>query len=161
MQALRDLGGIYMDLDVITIRPFTPLMNASFVMGHEGEGGVFGLCNAVLLSAPASPFVRLWIDYYAEAYDPAIWSMHSVKLPSMLGHLYPEHLTQVHHKTFFYPLWDGLDHLFRGHGDDFSDNIAMHLWESLSYDRFLANLTLAHIRKVDTNFNRAVRRFVD
>lgn len=96
LQALRDIGGIYMDMDVITVRPFTPLMmNHQFVMGQEGPNGVYGLCNAVMLSAPDSAFVRLWIDHYAEAYDAAIWSMHSVKLPSILAHLWPRLITQV------------------------------------------------------------------
>ena len=67
LQALRDFGGIYMDMDVITVRPFAPLMmNHEFVMGQEGPNGVYGLCNAVMLSAPNSSFVRLWIDHYAE-----------------------------------------------------------------------------------------------
>jgi len=96
LQALRDMGGIYMDMDVITVRPFTPLMMThQFVMGQEGPNGVYGLCNAVMLSAPNSTFVQLWIDHYAEAYDAAIWSMHSVKLPSILAHLWPRLITQV------------------------------------------------------------------
>jgi hypothetical protein len=91
-------------------------------MGQEGPRGVYGLCNAVMLSAPNSAFVRrppaapfdpgsqgarararaampaasascrrppkaaasrrrLWISHYGEAFDPAIWSMHSVGPP--------------------------------------------------------------------------------
>ena len=104
-----------------------------------------------------------------------------VKLPSILGHLYPQHLSQargarartdtrspnliwpglamrvaqsdaplwaqVHDRTFFYPLWDKIDHMsapparprartaraasetpprggrFAGHGDAFTENI--------------------------------------
>jgi hypothetical protein len=56
------------------------MRNHNFVLGQEGPNGVYGLCNAVMLSARNSSFVRLWIDHYAQAYDPAIWSMHSVKL---------------------------------------------------------------------------------
>ena len=59
--------------------------------------------------------------------------MHSVKLPSILAHLWPNLITQVHDRTFFYPLWDRLEHLFQGQGDTFPENIAMHLWESLSW----------------------------
>jgi hypothetical protein len=161
LQALRDIGGIYMDMDVITVRPFWPLMrNHHFVLGQEGPNGVYGLCNAVMLSAPNSSFVRLWIDHYAQAYDPAIWSMHSVKLPSILSHLWPELSTQVHDRAFFYPLWDKLDHLFQGHGDDFPENIAMHLWESLSWDKYISKLSENYIKTVDNNFNNLVRRFL-
>mmetsp|Transcript_62624 Transcript_62624/g.148260 ORF Transcript_62624/g.148260 Transcript_62624/m.148260 type:complete len:242 (+) Transcript_62624:1-726(+) len=161
LQALRDMGGIYMDLDVITLRPFTPLMQEhSFVMGQEGPRGVYGLCNAVMLSAPGAGFVKLWLQHFGEAFDPAIWSMHSVKLPSILGHLYPHHLTQVHDRAFFYPLWDKIDHMFAGHGDTFPENFAMHLWESLSWDKYINRLSEEYILNVDNNFNNAVRRFL-
>ena len=41
LQALRDMGGIYMDMDVISIRPFSPLMKTHhFVMGQEGPNGM-------------------------------------------------------------------------------------------------------------------------
>ncbi|EKX54329.1 hypothetical protein GUITHDRAFT_99806 [Guillardia theta CCMP2712] len=161
LQALRDLGGIYMDIDVITIRSFAPLMkDNSFVMGQEGEKGVYGLCNAVMLSSPNSTFVNLWIRHYAEAYDPAIWSMHSVKLPSILSHLYPSEITQVNDKVFFYPLWDKIDYLFTGHGETFPRNIAMHLWESLSWDKYISRLNFDYIMNVDNNFNNLVRPFL-
>jgi len=160
LQALRDMGGIYMDMDVVTLRPFDGLMRSNkFVMGQEGENGVYGLCNAVLMSSPNSTFVNLWLDHYSEAYDPNIWSMHSVKLPSIIGHLYPNHLTQVKDKTFFYPLWDKLDHMYAGHGDEFPENIAMHLWESLAHDKYISRLSEEYILNVDNNFNNAVRRF--
>jgi len=100
------------------------------------------------------------VDHFGEAYDPFIWSMHSVKLPSILGHLYPKQLTTVHDKAFFYPLWDKLDHLFNGHGDTFPQNIAMHLWESLSWDKYLSQLSEEYILKEDNNFNNAVRGFL-
>uniref|UniRef100_A0A7S0EWH5 Alpha 1,4-glycosyltransferase domain-containing protein n=1 Tax=Hanusia phi TaxID=3032 RepID=A0A7S0EWH5_9CRYP len=160
LQALRDLGGIYMDIDVITIRSFLPLMkDHSFVMGQEGEKGVYGLCNAVMLSSPNSTFVNLWIRHYAEAYDPAIWSMHSVKLPSILSHLYPTEITQVNDKVFFYPLWNKIDYMFTGHGETFPHNIAMHLWESLSWDKYISRLNLDYIMNVDNNFNNLVSWF--
>ena len=43
-QALRDMGGIYMDLDVITLRPFTPLMVSPYSSRRQGVYfGGFGL----------------------------------------------------------------------------------------------------------------------
>jgi hypothetical protein len=37
---------------------------------------------------------------------------------------------------------------------------AMHLWESLAWDKYISKLTEDYIRNVDNNFNNAVRRFL-
>src|SRR5258708_6871344 len=35
LQVLMDQGGIYLDMDIICVRPFTPLLGHSFVMGQQ------------------------------------------------------------------------------------------------------------------------------
>jgi hypothetical protein len=37
---------------------------------------------------------------------------------------------------------------------------AMHLWESLSWDKHIKGLSEEYIFNVDNNFNNAVRRFL-
>src|SRR5581483_6850969 len=74
LQILHQHGGIYLDLDVLCLRPFAPLQNESVVMGEEhGEG----LCNAVILAEPGALFLRRWLDAYSN-FDPADWNGHSV-----------------------------------------------------------------------------------
>ena len=43
-----------------------------------------------------------------------------------------------------------------GKGDEFEENIAMHLWESLSWDKFISKLSEKYIKSVDNNFNNLV-----
>ena len=43
LRSLLKYGGIYLDIDVITIRSFDRLRNYDFVMGQEGKGGSVGL----------------------------------------------------------------------------------------------------------------------
>ena len=73
LQALKETGGVYLDLDTISVRPLTELLNHSFVIGQElkpkyvpknwrqlikhrlglikeNSKNATGLCNAVLLS---------------------------------------------------------------------------------------------------------------
>jgi len=44
--------------------------------------------------------------------------------------------------------------------DVFPENIAMHLWESLAWDKYISKLSETFIRTVDNNFNILVRPFL-
>ena len=167
---LRD-GGIYLDLDVLSVRPLTPFLGESFVLGQEGEGGEHGLCNGVILAEPESAFGREWL----RGWDPATsrwhgfrstgrdryWSEMSVKYPAYLGTLFPELITIAPYDAFHWPLWtdEHLEWLFEGRGDQFPNAYCHHLWQSHS-ERYLERLTPEYIRRVDTNFNLMARKYV-
>ncbi len=58
LHTLLEHGGIYLDIDVLSLRPFTPLLDEDTVLGEES--GV-GLCNAVILAKPGAPFLQEWL----------------------------------------------------------------------------------------------------
>ena len=112
LRLMRDVGGVYMDADVVTVKSFEPLLKVvrawldvfgclkpvtpaqvSFAMGQEGERGEYGLCNAVLVSKPHSRFAVRWIALFDEVFDARIWSMHSVKYPLFASALWPSDIT--------------------------------------------------------------------
>ena len=92
LQILKEMGGIYLDIDTISVKPLTELLNHSFVIGEELrtaytpknmrqrikyalakklglaitklKGRNSGFCNAVLLSEKDSPFASRWLDEY-------------------------------------------------------------------------------------------------
>jgi hypothetical protein len=68
---------------------------------------MYGFCNAVLMARPFSQFVELWLDFFAEAFDPSLWSVHSVKLPSILSVFFNPDGRQPF-TSFFFPSWDQL-----------------------------------------------------
>ena len=89
-------GGIYLDLDVVVVRPFAPLLRAGhdFVMGKEGDvdaGGFHGLCNAVMLARPNASFALRWLERYRDfgSGHGDAWSYHSVQLPALLAEQHP------------------------------------------------------------------------
>jgi hypothetical protein len=109
---MRDVGGVYLDADVVTVKSFEPLLKVSrawldvskclkmvtpvqvsFAMAQEGERGEYGLCNAVLVSKPRSRFAVRWIALFDEVFDARIWSMHSVKYPLFASALWPSDIT--------------------------------------------------------------------
>lgn len=137
-------------------------------MGQEGERGEYGLCNAVLLSKPRSRFAVRWIALFNEVFDARIWSMHSVKYPLFAAALWPSDITVssvfvlgdllrsnsagqvLGGSSFFRPLWDKLQYLFEGQGEKWTENFGVHLWESISWDKYLKRLTVRYIEGTRT-----------
>jgi glycosyltransferase involved in cell wall biosynthesis len=134
LEALLEFGGIYLDIDVITLRPFDPLLltsGADMVMGQEGENGRIGLCNAVIIASKSSPFLRRWYDLY-RTFDQSQWNYHSVVLPGEMAKRYPDEIAVLGSRAFFWPLWDdaGQRLMFSSNEYDYADNYAVHIWNS-------------------------------
>jgi hypothetical protein len=73
LRALQEHGGVYIDTDVIVLRPFDELMTGDeeLVLGVEQAEGTFripveinGLCNAVIVSKKNATFLNTWWDNY-------------------------------------------------------------------------------------------------
>jgi hypothetical protein len=136
LQALKETGGIYLDLDTISVKPLTPLLNHAFAIGQELKVAYrpkntrqkikhalrkkfrlikkqhtlsTGLCNAVLLSEPNSDFVNHWLDAYQNFRSQGrdkYWNEHSVQVPLQLAEKYPAAITRLSPYAFHYPLYD-------------------------------------------------------
>ena len=99
LEMLRQHGGIYLDLDVICINPFDPLLQHATVMGIEPGTG---LCNAVILAQAQAPFIARWQDQY-RTFDGRRWNHHSVVLPGQMAKESPEQIELADKYKFFYP----------------------------------------------------------
>lgn len=108
LEQLQKHGGIYLDLDVISLKPFDELLQNNFVMGMEA--GV-GLCNAVIMSRPGAPFLKRWREQY-RSFDGSRWNYHSVILPWQLAQQHPEQLHVANQYAFFYPTHDDPVHSY-------------------------------------------------
>jgi len=99
LEMLRRHGGIYLDLDVISINPFDPLLRNSVVMGIEPGTG---LCNAVILAQPDASFIVRWQGEY-HSFNGQLWNYHSVVLPGELARKSPTLIKLAGKYDFFYP----------------------------------------------------------
>lgn len=133
LRALLEFGGIYLDLDMISLSSFDHLLDHDFVMGQEGEDGRIGLCNAVILASKESKFLKIWYESYS-TFNSSLWSYHSVVLPNEIAAQHPSEITILGHKAFFWPMWDkkALDVMYTKHSYDYQDNLAVHLWNSVA-----------------------------
>ena len=65
-----DNGGIYLDTDILVLKPFTALMNHSTCVGRNTPMSVG---NGLILSRSHAPFLCMWMHNY-RTYQPWPWS---------------------------------------------------------------------------------------
>lgn len=187
LQALKESGGIYLDLDTISVKPLTALLDQQFIIGQElkaayvpknwrqrlkyklglvkkGNGTSTGLCNAVLLSARNSEFVNLWLEEYKNFRSKGrdkYWNEHSVMVPQRLASAYPGTLTQLGPYAFHFPLFnpEGMKMMFE-ELHDFPEAYLHHLWESFAWEKYMSKLTVEKIKTTDSTYNLIARRFL-
>jgi hypothetical protein len=102
LQQLQEHGGIYLDLDVICLNPFTPVLDHEMVMGSQAGTG---LCNAVILAGANSEFLKMWYNSYRN-FNKDLWSQHSVTLPFELSRDHPGLVHVEGPYSFFYPVFN-------------------------------------------------------
>jgi len=166
LQVLLENGGIYMDMDTISIKPLTQLLNNKCVLGEQiapGYQSIHGLCDGIILSEKNSDFIKDWLLSYkshrSKGHDQ-YWDEHAVYMPYYISLKYPDKIHTETFKSFHYPIWDdlGLKMLFE-EDHTFDEAYCHHLWESSSWD-YLKELTVDKIKNIDTTYNRIARRFI-
>ena len=137
LQALCEQGGIYLDLDTITVESFDPLLVHQFTLGAQGREKLDGLCNAVILAAPQNPDIKNWLDAYARFSDQ--WDLFSVRLPYVMWRSRRWDVHVEPYDSFHWPTWrpEGLEAMFE-RDILFPNAICHHLWETLSYPRYFS-----------------------
>lgn len=189
LRMLKETGGIYMDLDTISVKPFSHLLHHSFVIGEElkvvaepknwrqrfkkkiwqragnkEQSNTNGLCNAILFSEKDSPFVNRWLETYRSFRSKGrdkYWNEHSVTLPLKLAAEHPSELTRLGPYTFHYPLYhaQGLKEMFE-ETHVFPEALAHHLWESFAWEPYMKHLDVASILAKDTTYHLLARKFL-
>ncbi|MFA6980162.1 MAG: glycosyltransferase [Ignavibacteriaceae bacterium] len=104
LEILMKYGGIYLDIDVICVNSFNPLLEYDCVLGREEN---VGLCNAVILCKANSEFISRWYDSY-KFFEEDKWNYHSVKLPQVLARRHLDEIHIVDEYSFFYPTNDDI-----------------------------------------------------
>ena len=153
LQVLKDHGGIYLDLDTITVQSFDTLHITDLGMAPEFNPNAQraqGLCNATMIARRNAVFLHRWLDAYeffnSEGRD-INWEFHSVKLPLILARQVPHEITILPQATFFKFDWSA-----EGFKDLLERDVSLegvysiHLWESHIYN-FLMNDTKEALRE--------------
>lgn len=177
LKKITERGGIYLDIDTICLKSFNNLLDNDFVMGIQNNSDgtdTYGLCNAVMLSAPNSIFGTKWFDTYrtfrSNGRDEN-WDEHSVLMPLKLSKEFPEHITILGTNSFFYPLWYDISNILFNefvHIDQYkmneykkiiNNNYCIHLWDTYSHE-YLKTLNENIVFSKNTIYNIFCRKFL-
>ena len=125
VQVLMTFGGIYVDTDMVLLRPIDRLLLQETVMGAEDVGF---LSNGFIAAAPNARFLRLWYHSY-RTFNDELWSEHSVRLPWKLAMKNP-HLIHIEMQSINRPNCGSERKYLDTEGlyYNLTRNYAVHLW---------------------------------
>jgi len=129
MDVLYEKGGIYLDIDTISIKPYTYLLTNRVVLGKEIPSGI---CNAIMMTEKKSDFFKIWLENYENYFNSDGWAEASIALPYKIAEKNPELLNLQEADVFFLPTWTETDKIFEKTLDIPGNLITLHLWETMS-----------------------------
>ena len=131
LEILQEQGGIYLDCDVIIVKPLDPLRHYPATMGKEDR---YPLLNAgTIIASPNSTFIRLWYNSYKTDFRPDKWVYNSGNVPYNISLKHPD-IIHTELKTFSAPPGKKMRHLVRGYVD-YSYFYVFHLtWYDKDYN---------------------------
>ena len=165
LQILLEDGGIYLDSDVLCLKPFTPYLNIEGSKGGcvIGREGMFDdkLTNAVLMAEKDSEFCKRWLAEFT-SFD-GTWAKHGVMVPYQLSKEYPDLVTVADHKKFTWPLYhtDAMKWLYRGVGWNDSNDIVCDIGGPLHSNETLEESYCIHLWANKHVTNEFVKDFPD
>jgi hypothetical protein len=156
-------GGIYLDADVVCIKPFDDLLDFDCIMGLEYSGKTtWGLCNATILAKKGSEFLRLWKDNYDAHYINDSWNTDSVIVPYDLAVKNPKTIRTASPDFFFKYPWDshGFTMMFKAVAPvDYA--YTLHLYESRpGHYEELCKYTLENVSNMKSTLAYIYRKVV-
>ena len=167
LQILREHGGIYLDLDTITVRNFDSIQVSDMAMAPEynpNVGRLQGLCNATIIARRNASFLGRWLDTY-EFFNSRgrdiNWEFHSVKMPMILARQVPQEIQILPQDAFFKFDWsqDGYKNLLEK-SVPLDGVYSIHLWESHIYD-FLKNMDEETVMKIrESTYGRLANKYL-
>ncbi|ESN91926.1 hypothetical protein HELRODRAFT_194482 [Helobdella robusta] len=127
VKVLMEVGGIYLDLDVIVTRPFDDLRKYPCTIGKEQDDQA---CGSVIVCSKHSTFLLLWINSFLDDYRIDVWAYNSGKVPYNLARRFP-HLVHLDENKLNRPNFDELDVIWGEGRFDWRSNYAVHTWYRL------------------------------
>jgi hypothetical protein len=167
LDILLKYGGIYMDIDTITYKPYHHLLNYDFVIGIQEENYEINkitlYCNAILFSKKNSLFIKEWIKYYEEYFDPNGWCEASVHLPhKILNIVYnKENIKIMSKETFYYPSYNETYKIFENNENIHNDLLTLHYWNSYSNKYYISISNFNYIYQSNSMFSNILKNIIN
>lgn len=155
-------GGIYMDIDVLSLKPFGSLLNHSCVLGVEAcpdpnsvdLDQALSITNAVLMCKPNHPFMIDWLERTADNLINKPWAYHAVCLPLNMVRENKYNVRLEPRKSFM-PFDFRDDYIFKNDQNrltELSESYTVHLWETIWWANTLSKIDKEYLRSSDSLF---------
>ena len=184
LRILIEEGGIYQDLDIITMRSYTDLLNNQMVLGYELSQkltprqlffymrtfnfevikfkgrALAGLCAGFMMAEKGSVFLKDWYEKYREFTNDK-WAYFPVKLPMLMVKTGKYNVHTISPYQAHYPSsWPEDLKLIFEKNITIPGKYFLHVLESRSYEKYLKPLTKEIILQSDTTYCNAVKPFI-
>ena len=168
MEKLLEHGGIYLDIDVMVLKPFHHLLEHSCVVGAESGPSdttniqeIGSITNAVLMCEPEHPFIQRWYDSIADNIVGKCWAYHAVCLPKVILSENSDGVrseeVHIEPKRSFMPFCFRDNYIFRSdckfRKDELKDSYTIHLWETIWINSNLKQLNPEWLKDNDCIFS--------
>lgn len=147
IQVLQKYGGLYMDIDSLSLRPFSDEMwdpPKGLSMGYQYKPFNHVGCG-VIVARKKSPFLQRWMESY-KTFNDTHWDTHTVKMAGELAAKHPDEITLYPETHFYVPSFmkEHLDMLWQEQPVNstkrwpFATGYAPHYWGSMA--RFMGKI---------------------
>lgn len=164
LQTLIEHGGIYLDVDTITAKPFDDLLRHDVFMAKvKNSGNLYGLCNAVMGGVANAPFLKTWLEgfrnFRSTGYDQ-FYDEFACEYPLRLAANNPKEIHIYDENAFFAPDMTpaGLKDLFI-EDREFPEAWCHHLWEK-NANKVLARFNERNFSAISCTYTSLVRRIL-
>lgn len=164
-------GGIYLDIDVLSIKPFGDLLSKKCVLGIEAADNLDStelsqaksITNAVMMCEPNHPFFIDWLKKTGENLVNKCWAYHAVCLPlEMMNTGQYDNLVHIEACRSFMPFDFRNDWVFHNDENNYKwlqESYTMHLWETIWYNSFLKQIDSNYLNNVNNIFTRLSKKY--
>ena len=154
LQKLIELGGIYLDTDMILIKPLHTFKSRKLVFSAESynkNGSIKSINAGLLMAAPNNPFLQKWLEAMPAAIKKDQWAYQSVILPVEIFEqnylMWPS--IDIRPANEFMPFTFHDEWIFGDVSNEIrlADSYSVHM-----YDTFWQGIEYHEIRKIDNDY---------
>lgn len=174
MTKLIERGGIYMDLDVISLKPLHKFLDNKIVLGSElsddpdsiNINEFKSITNAVILTEPNNSFMKEWFKQMPYNIVGKPWAYHAVCLPKEILLNNPHYLNDIKlepSKTFM-PFCFRKPYIFNNDSIEMKtllkESYTMHLWETIWYNEYISKFSVQYFLENNNIFTDICKQYI-
>jgi hypothetical protein len=172
MEKLIQKGGMYMDIDVLTLKPFDHLFEKDCVVGAENGSqtslelkDMSSITNAVIMCEQGSKYITDWYEKISDNIFGKPWAYHAVCLPKVLLEQGEYNDVHIEPRNSFMPFCFRTPYVFnsweKNQLSKLDNSYTIHLWETIWWDGYLSKIDVEYFTNNDTIFVDLFDKYLD